>query len=51
MSCNMWFIGPTGVWSANGNLIASTVFQDSLVWQTDRATDRPTDQATRCDAA
>jgi len=25
-------------------------FQDSLVWQTDIATDRPTDQATRCNA-
>jgi len=25
--------------------------QSSLVWQTDRATDRPTDHATRCDAA
>ena len=25
--------------------------QGSLVWQTDRATDRPTDHATRCDAA
>jgi len=25
----------------------SSFFQDSLVWQTDRATDRPTDHATR----
>jgi len=25
-SCNTWFIGPTGVREANGNLIVSAVF-------------------------
>jgi len=25
-SCNTWFIGPTRVWKANGNLIVSAVF-------------------------
>jgi len=25
-SCNTWFIGPTRVWNANGNLIVSAVF-------------------------
>jgi len=25
-SCNSWFIGPTRVWNANGNLIVSAVF-------------------------
>ena len=48
---NTWFIGPTRVRNVNGNLIVSAVLQGSLVWQTDRATDRPTDHATRYDAA
>ena len=45
ISFNMWFIGPTRVRNANGNLIVSAVFlQGSLVWHTDRATERPTDR-------
>jgi len=40
-----WFIGPTRVRNANGNLIVSAVFcMGSLVWHTDRATERPTDR-------
>jgi len=27
-SCNTWFIGPTGVWNANGNLIISAVLAE-----------------------
>jgi len=38
---NTWFPGPTRVLSPNGILIGSTVLQGSLVWQTDRPTDRP----------
>jgi len=34
--CNTWFIGPTRVGNANGNLIVSALLQDSLVWQNDR---------------
>jgi len=37
--------------NANGNFIVSAVLQGSLLWQTDRATHRPTDHATRCGAA
>jgi len=51
-SCNTWFIGPTRVMNPNGNLIVQPFFQDSLVWQTGRATDRPTDRprySVRCD--
>ena len=44
-SCNTWFIGPTQARNANGNLIVSAVFlQGSLVWHTDRATERATDR-------
>jgi len=50
-SCNTWFIGPARARNANDNLIVSAVLQGSLVWQTDRATERPTYHATRCDAA
>ena len=50
-SCNTLFIGPTRVQNANGNLIISAISAGSLVWQTDRATDRPTDHATQCNAA
>ena len=42
-SCNTWFIGPTRVQNANGNLIVTPFLQGSLVWHTDRATQRPTD--------
>jgi len=53
-SCNTWFIGPTRVRNANGNLIFSAVFlQGSLVWQTHTATERPTDRpccSVRCRA-
>jgi len=47
-SFNTWFIGPTQVRNANGNLIVSAVLQG---WQTDKATERLTDHATQCDAA
>jgi len=53
-SCNMWFIGPTRVRNANGNLIVSVIFAglnsvcDTL---TERQKERQTDHATRSDAA
>jgi len=48
-SCNTWFIEPTRVRNANGNLIVSAVLGLTVVsWQTDRATDRPTNHATPC---
>jgi len=43
-SCHTWFIGPTGVRNANGNLIVSAVFAGLTSvtnWQSDRQTDRP----------
>jgi len=42
-SCNTWFIGPTWVWNANGNLVVSAVFAGFTSvtdWQIDRQTDR-----------
>jgi len=39
--CNTWFLWPTRVLNPNGNSIASTVLQGSLVWLTDdRQTER-----------
>jgi len=35
--CNTWFIGPTRVRNANGNLIVSPFLQGSLVRQTERS--------------
>jgi len=43
-SCNTWFIGPTRVRNANGNLIFQPFLQGSLVWHTDRTTERATDR-------
>ena len=40
-SLNTWFIGPTRVQNANGNLIVSVVFAGLTDWQSDRKTDRP----------
>jgi len=43
-SCNIWFIGPTRVRNANGNLIVSAVFAGLASvtdWQRDRQTDKP----------
>ena len=43
-TCNTWFIGPTRVRHANGNLIVSAVFAGLTSvtdWQSDRQTDRP----------
>ena len=42
-SCNTWFIGPTWVRNANGNLIVSAVFAGLTSvtdWQSGRQTDR-----------
>jgi len=39
---NTWFPGPTRVLNSNGISIGSAVLQGSLVWQTDRPTDRQT---------
>jgi len=44
-SCNTWFIGPTRVRNANGNLIISAVFAGLTSvtdWQSDRKTDGQT---------
>jgi len=38
---NTWFPEPTRALNPNGISIRSAVLQDSLVWQTDRLTDRP----------
>ena len=38
---NTWFLGPTWVLNTNGISIGSSVLQGSLLWQTDRPTDRP----------
>jgi len=40
-SFNTWFIGPTRVRNANGNLIVSAVFAGLTDRQRDRKTDRP----------
>ena len=43
-SCNTWFIGPTRVRNANGNLIGSAIFggfHSVTDWQSDRKTNRP----------
>jgi len=40
-SFNTWFIGPTRVRNANGNLIVSAVFAGLTDRQSDRKTDRP----------
>jgi len=51
-SYNTWFIGPTRVRNANGNLIVFAVFFAGLTdTVTERQKDRRTDHATRCDAA
>jgi len=44
---NKWFLGLTRPQNLNGISIGSIVLQDSLLWQTDRPTDRQTDHATR----
>jgi len=44
ISFNMWFIGPTRVRNANGNLIVSAILAGLTSvthWQSDRKTDRP----------
>ena len=44
-SCNTWFIGPTRVRNANGNLIVSAIFvglTSVTHWQSDRKSDRQT---------
>ena len=44
-SCNTWFIGPTRVWNANGNLIVSAFFAGHTSvtnWQSHRKTDKQT---------
>jgi len=46
-SFNKWFIGPTRVRNTNCNLIVSAVFAGLTK---DRATERPRDHATQCDA-
>jgi len=38
---NTWFIGPSQVRNANGNLIISAVFAGPTDWQSDRKIDRP----------
>jgi len=38
---NTWFHGSTQVLNPNGSSISAAVLQGSLVWQTDRQTDRP----------
>jgi len=40
-SFNTWFIGPTRIQNANGNVIVSAVFAGLRDWQSDRKTDRP----------
>jgi len=40
--CNTWFFGPTWVLNPNGKSIVSSVLHGSLVWQTERQTDRQT---------
>ena len=51
-SCSTWFIGPTRVRNANGNLIVSAVFAGlTSVTLTERQKERQTDHATRYDAA
>jgi len=44
-SCNTWFIGPTRVLNANGNLIVSAVFA-GLTSVTDCMTEQQTDRQT-----
>jgi len=40
-SFKTWFIWPTRVCNANGNLIASAIFAGLTDWKSDRKTDRP----------
>jgi len=43
--CNTWFLGITRVRNPNGNSVVSGVLKGSLVWLTDRWSDRLTDHA------
>jgi len=47
-SFNTWFIGPTRVLNASGNLIVSPVFAGLTDWQSDRKTDRPPRCSVQC---
>jgi len=38
---NTWFLEPTQMFDPNSISIASAVFAGSLVWRTNRPTDRP----------
>ena len=44
---NSWFLGLIQANNPNGTSFGSAVLQGSLVWQTDRQTNQPTDHATR----
>jgi len=41
---NTWFLGPNRVLNLNGILIGSAILQGSLVWQTDRQTEKASDK-------